>query len=324
VNDSPPPDEERLEYLGQVASWYYEDGLDQAEIARRIGKSRSLVSRLLDEARRNGLVEVRVRFPLRRNARLEDRLASAFGLREARVLAGVEFDYESVLRRVGRLGARTLQSRIHSGMDVTIGWGAALHSVVREMPEIRLDDVTVLQAMGSVGDGDPNVDGADLARTLAARINGDFRILHAPLIVDRPETAAALRAERTNATTLDRAESAGVAICGIGSIDSSLSGLVRAGYFTDAQLADLRSRGVVGDILGYLLDADGAVMELPENERLVALHPDRLRRVESVIGVAAGRAKAAAVRAVLRGGMVDVVVTDEATAGSVLGATGSG
>ena len=155
-------------------------------------------------------------------------------------------------------------------------------------------------------------------RTLAARIDGDFRILHAPLIVDRPETAAALRDERTNAATLERAESAGVAICGIGSIDSSLSGLVRAGYFTETQLTDLRSRGVVGDILGYLLDTEGRVMDLTENERLVALHPHRLRRVDTVIGVAAGKAKALAVLAVLRGSLVDVIVTDQATAEAAL------
>ena len=43
--------DDRLEFLGQVASWYYEDDLDQSEIASRIGKSRSMVSRLLREAR---------------------------------------------------------------------------------------------------------------------------------------------------------------------------------------------------------------------------------------------------------------------------------
>ena len=61
-------EDERLEFLGQVAAWYYEDGLDQSEIASRISKSRSLVSRLIDEARSIGIFEIRLRFPLRRNA----------------------------------------------------------------------------------------------------------------------------------------------------------------------------------------------------------------------------------------------------------------
>jgi len=44
-------DDNRLELLGQVAVWYYEDNLDQTEIAKRIGRSRSMVSRMLNEAR---------------------------------------------------------------------------------------------------------------------------------------------------------------------------------------------------------------------------------------------------------------------------------
>jgi DNA-binding transcriptional regulator LsrR (DeoR family) len=311
-------EDERLEFLGQVATWYYEDRLDQAEIAERIGKSRSMVSRLLDEARAKGLVEVRVRFPIRRNSELEDRLVEIFGLREARVLAGAQLHYDSLLRRVGRLGARALQSRIHSGMDVTIGWGAALHAVVSAMPEIRLDDVMVIQAMGSVGDGDPNVDGADLARTLASKIDGDFRTLHAPLIVDRGETAAALLADTTNSVTLRRAADAAVAISGIGSIDSQLSGLLRAGYFTNDHLRDLRSRGVVGDVMGYLIDENGKIMHIPENDRIVALQPNASRKAETVIGVAAGNSKAAAVLGAVRGGYFDVLVTDEATADGVV------
>ena len=44
-------EEERIDLLTQVAVWYYEDGLNQADIAQRIDKSRSMVSRLLDQAR---------------------------------------------------------------------------------------------------------------------------------------------------------------------------------------------------------------------------------------------------------------------------------
>lgn len=316
--DALSAEDERLELLGQVASWYYEDGLDQAEIAARISKSRSLVSRLLNEARQRGLVEIRVRFPLRRSDELEAGLVETFGLTEARVLAGEQLHYGSLLRRVGRLGARALQGRIHSDMDVAIGWGAALHAVVNAMPEIQLDDVMVLQAMGSVGDGDPNVDGADLARTLATKIGGGYRTLHAPLIVDRAGTAADLLSNATNAVTLTRAASAGAVIMGIGSIDSRLSGLRRAGYFTDQNLDDLRSRGIVGDVMGYLLDAAGNVTDIPENERVVSLHPDALRSAAWTIGVAAGASKASAVLAAVRGGYFDVLVTDEETASAVL------
>ena len=56
-------DQERLDFLAQIAVWYYEEGLDQETIAGRINKSRSMVSRLLDQAREAGLVEVKVLYP---------------------------------------------------------------------------------------------------------------------------------------------------------------------------------------------------------------------------------------------------------------------
>lgn len=314
-------DDDRLEFLGQVAAWYYEDELDQAEIARRIGKSRSMVSRLLTEARQAGLVQVRVRFPLRTDEELEARLCRAFGLSEALVLAGSNVDDDTLVRRLGRLGARALQRRIRPGITATIGWGAALHSVVRAMPDLQVDDVMVLQVMGSVGDGDPGVDGADLARSLAGKLNGDFRSIAAPLIVDRPEVAKSLLSDRTIATTLQLAETSAVAMIGIGSIDSTVSGLVRAGYLDQERVERLRGLGVVGDVMGHLIDGRGSVLDIVDNECVVALHPDRLSRIDTVIGVAGGLAKGAAVHAVLRSGLLQVLVTDAATARAALDMT---
>ncbi len=312
------PDDDRLEFLAQVAAWYFEDGLDQSDIGRRIGRSRSMVSRLLQEARDNGLVQIRVSYPLRTDTELEARLVDQFALSEARVLVGDHLDHDSMLRRIGGLGAIALQRRLHSGVNVTVGWGAALHAVVRAMPDIQLDGVMVLQAMGSVGGSDSSVDGSDLARTLAGRLDGDFRFLPAPLIVSSVEAAHSLLADRTIAGTLALAAQAEVAIMGIGSIDSEHSGLVRAGYFDEAHLARLRRAGVVGDFMGHWMDADGQLLDIEENRTVVGLRPDELAGIGTVIGVAGGVDKAPAILATLRAGRLDVLVTDAAAASAVL------
>lgn len=311
-------EEDRIEFLGQVAAWYYEDNLDQSEIAKRIGKSRSMVSRLLAEARETGLVEIRVRLPLRTEPRLEEGLVEHFGLSEARVLKAGDADVQSMLRKLGRLASRSIQPRLRSGIGVAIGWGAALFHTVRAIPEIKLDDVTVLQVMGSVGDGDPNVDGADLARTLATKLNGDFRSLAAPLIVDRGEVAASLFRERSIRATLRFAEDAELAITGVGSIHSAHSGLVRAGYLDKDYSDALHEIGVVGDLMGYFLDREGHVMDIPANDRVVALHPERLKLIPTVVAIAGGVDKAAAIGAMLAGGYADVLITDDSAARAIL------
>src|SRR5690606_29697374 len=132
-----------------------------------------MVSRLLNEAREKGLVQIRVQVPLRTDTRLEEEPAETFGLPEARVLVSDELDWEMTLRRLGRLGAIARQRRLRSGIDVAIGWGAALHSVVRAMPQIQLEGVTVLQVMGSVGVGDPGSDRPSLTGDRAEKHTGE-------------------------------------------------------------------------------------------------------------------------------------------------------
>lgn len=309
---------ERLELLSNIASWYYELGLDQHEIASRIGKSRSMVSRLLTEARDAGVIEIRVRFPLRRYSELEDELQDAFGLSGCQVLRSSHLSYDDLLKRLGQLAARSLEVRLHSDVRVSLGWGAALHATVAALPEIRLEEAMVIQVMGSVGDGDPNVDGPDLARDLASRLNGDFRFLAAPLYVDSPHVADSLLAERTIARTIDLARRSDVLVSGVGAIDHSLSGIVRAGYITKEQSRQFRKLGVVGDLLGFLMMEDGSIADLDENRRVVALHPSLLAEIPAVIGVAGGAAKAPAIAAALRGGYFDVLVTDEEAATAVI------
>ena len=75
-----PNNESREIYLAQVASFYYDQGKSQAEIANEFGISRSAVSRLLTEAREKGIVEITVHYPWRTSPELEEALVSTFGL----------------------------------------------------------------------------------------------------------------------------------------------------------------------------------------------------------------------------------------------------
>ena len=53
--------QDRLQRLTYVARCYYEQARTQNEIASELGVSRPLVSRMLREARRLGIVEIRIK-----------------------------------------------------------------------------------------------------------------------------------------------------------------------------------------------------------------------------------------------------------------------
>jgi DNA-binding transcriptional regulator LsrR (DeoR family) len=311
-------EDDRMDLLAQVALWYYEDGLDQAAIAERIHKSRSMVSRLLEQAREAGLVEVKVHYPLRTDAQLEQRLCAEFGLAHAQVLAEPPDDYPLLLKRLGVLGARCLQQALRPGVIIGISWGTAVHEVVSAMPAVPVPDSTVVQLIGAVGHGDPLVDGAELGRWLAQKLRASFRFLSAPLLVEDEAVAAALRRERTIEETLTMGARADVALIGIGTPQPELSSLLRAGYLSRSDMEALIANGVVGDIVAHQFDENGQWMDISANRRAISLDADSLRRIPRVIAVSGGAGKARAILAGLRGHYCTCLVTDACAAKLVL------
>ncbi len=99
---------------------------------------------------------------------------------------------------------------------------------------------------------------------------------------------------------------------------SKASLLMRDGLPGDVTMEDLRALGAVGDVLGVVIDAEGQPIPHPINERVIGIGLDDLGPIANVILAAGGPHKVAVVRAVLKRGVVDTLVTDEATARALL------
>lgn len=308
----------RLKLLAEVATLYYEDELTQEEIARRLGISRSNISRLLTEARGKGVVEIRINYPWQTSPVLQTELVERFGLSVARVLKSGGYDYKRMLQGLGALAARYLEGVIQERSIFAIGWGTAVYEVVSALRPMRKMDIDVVQMIGAIGSGDPLIDGPELARVLANNLNGRFNHLHAPLIVGNAEVQQALLEEQQIAETLQTARKADIAVVGIGSVEPSISSLIRAGYIDEQELASICQSGAVGDICARQFDIRGQVLDIELNRRVVGIDCASLKEIKCVVGVAGGILKAPAILGALRGGFLDVLVTDDKAAKEVL------
>jgi deoxyribonucleoside regulator len=309
---------ERIELLTQVASLYYEDDLTQVEIGRRFDISRATVSRLLREARETGVVEITVHYPWRTDPEVECDLLARFRLHQARVLVGRGQPYEEVLHGLGVVAARYLEGILTERTILGISWGTAVYNTAQAMRPGQRLPITVVQMIGAAGTDDSRIDGPDLARLLANVYGGEYRYLHAPLIVEEAHVQEMLLQEPRIRETLALARRADIALVGIGSLAPEVSSLLRAGYLDREGLARLRAQGAVGDICARHYDAQGRVLDIELNRRIVGVGLEALHDIEQVIGVAGGEAKAEAILGALRGGHVDVLVTDDVAARKVL------
>ena len=309
--------------LAEVAQLYYVRDFTQVQIAHRLGTSRSNVSRLLKEAREQGMVEVRIHSPLRTVPGLQEELVSRLGLRECLVLAALEGDSRGVFEstdtvtQVAALAARYLQESIADGTTVGLGWGRSVHRVVHNRFFHEKKDATVVQVMGSIGGSIPEFDGIATTARLAEVLGASAHYLHAPMLVTDSAVRAGLLHDPHISKTLEVAGNADTIVSSVGTTGIE-HGQYRTGYLSDDDLEYIRKQGAVGDICGAYFAFDGSLVPLEMNERSIAISSEQLPRVTNRVGVSSGAEKPMANIGAARSSLLNVLITDEDTAVGML------
>ena len=304
------------ELLLRAAWYYYKDELTQDEIARRLSMSRASVGRLLDRARRVGLVSINLNTEHLDAFELSGELRKMFGLAEALVVPDDEkepFDHHVLNGRVGLGGAQFMSTHLRPGASLGVGWGETVSRAIAATSFGAVGPVHMVTLTGGVegylqtilsSKGELATDPANLTSAT---------VIPSPIMASTPALAAALREEPTIQEVLRQACAVEYALVGIGTPTADAT-IVHMGYLTGEDSRRLRERGVVGDILGQFFDASGDVVDLPIHDRRIGIELADLRRIPKVVGVAGGKHKAEAILGALHGRFLDVLVTNELTA----------
>ena len=91
-----------------------------------------------------------------------------------------------------------------------------------------------------------------------------------------------------------------------------------SGFLTEAEAAPYLARGAVAVLAGRFVDAGGHPVLGEIDERMIGMSLEAIRAVPDRICVAAGEAKATAIRALLKGGFISSLVTDQSAAAMLL------
>lgn len=308
--------------LVAAARLYYLQGRSQAQVAEALETSRSNVSRMLTEAQRQGIVEIRINDPAGRQHELEDELRAAFGLRDVRVAHGRTGAGMRLADQVGAQAARLLLDNLKDSMTVALSWGTALQSMVYATTSDQgHHGVKLCQLVGGLSSVRNEISGQDLVRELAVRLGADYRFLHAPATLESAASRDALLAEPSIAAALQDASRADLAIVGIGTPSHGSSEAVLDSLgLTGKERKAFWQVEPVGDIAARYFTAAGQPVHGPVEDRVLAITLADLISIPNVIGVASGRAKTPGVLGALRGRLVDSLVCDESLARSVLSA----
>jgi len=312
--------DQRDELLATVASLYYQLNISQSDIAARLDVSSSTVSRLLKEAHQKGIVEIQIRVPTSRDFELEQQLIEHFGLKDAYILkTSPDQTNESLLGAIGRLAASCIGRAIEGlppGSSIGVAWGTGVHAAVSALPDHYAQNIDVVQLLGGVGA--LAIDSPDLARMVAQKLGGRHYDLHAPVLVEHPESREVLMHESACREAILRARAVDVAITGIGTVQDEASSFLRAGLLSRSDLSKLRSEGIVGEMCGRFFDIEGCCDDFEINKRIIGIDLDDLRHIPQSFAIAHSLLKVEAILGALRGHYAKVLSTDDRTARALL------
>jgi dihydroxyacetone kinase-like protein len=302
------------------ACWlYYEDGMTQGEIAEAMGVSRATVNSYLADAREKGIVNISIEPARLASLTIAQELKRHFGLSDCLVVPNDD-DKRPLIGRLGAAGAQALAKMIKSGDTLAVAWGRTILSVGEHLQTGPLQDVTVIQATGGTTASfayTPELTAAAVARAISARCVN----ITAPAIVASPDMHRMLLDEpliREQFSTLARANRI---VFGISSLRPN-STIHTSGFFESVPLQHYLAKGAAGVLAGRFIDERGRPVAGPLDDRTIGISLDSLRAIGTRVAVAGGFDKVPALLAALRGGYINVLVTDAATGAGILRADG--
>jgi len=306
---------DELRLMAKIARMYYTQGLRQTEICDRLNIHQSTVSRVLKRAEREGIVRISVSAPAGTHAELEDGLQSRYGLLEAVVVDSLQAE-EQIARDLGAAAAFYLETTLKPKEILGISsWSAALLAMVNAMhPTQRWKGTRVVQILGGVGSPSAEVHATQVTRRLADLIGGEATLLPAPGVVGSSDARNVLLKDRFVREAVEWFPALTLALVGIGATEPSRALASSGNVFSPQELKLLAARGSVGDICLRFFNGTGGQVVTELNERVISIELSDLRKVRRVVGVAGGHRKRDAIAGALAGKLVNVLITDFATA----------
>jgi len=298
------------------ASWYYyKTGMNQGEIAKRLGINRARVINILNEARKDGTVTFHISGEDSEVMDLEVQLKEKWGLRDVFLTPGV-FD-EELKNDLSMAGAQYLEMNLPSKESlIALGWGETISGITRNLGRVIPERTSFVTLCGGVMHYLSEHTPANVGTPLSGFLY-PFHVIPTPLMVGSHELRDQLLNEPEVQHVMNMAQLADIAMVGIGSLKTSTE-FEGFGYKSQKELDLLKKRGAVGEMHGEYFNSVGEPLELEHHHRLISIRLETLGKMKHVVGVAGGADKIEALQAALKGEFIHSLITDEVTARALL------
>ncbi|TXL76740.1 sugar-binding transcriptional regulator [Vineibacter terrae] len=309
----------RLDNAARAGWLYFIAGKTQDEIARVLNVSRPTAQRLVSLCLAERLITFRLEHPIAACMELATRLTNTFELRLCEVVPSDPASPASTAG-IAERAAAVLESilRRKKPAIIGIGTGRAMRASVEQLPSMDCPNHQLVSLVGNI-----SPDGSASLFDTIGRFADLTKARHYPMPLPVFVSSKAERAQLLKINSVMRvhamAEQADLRLVGVGQLDQGAQ-LHVDGFISREELLELMRLGAVGELTGWAFDAQGQIIDGGTNLRVTSV-PHCVSDTMLTVGAALGPSKVVAMRAALKGRMLNGLITDEATARALLAAS---
>ncbi|WP_342429608.1 sugar-binding transcriptional regulator [Neobacillus sp. FSL H8-0543] len=292
----------------KIAWQYYIEGLTQNQISESLNLSRMKVIKYLEIAKTNNVIQFKINLENMDNLNLQNRIKEKYNLKDVYIVPASD---QKKVESLPIAAAQYIEDRITSDTMISIGYGEAVSKTMGHLRISTKYKVTFVSLSGGVKFYMPTA--IDTRSDYYTNPNYNHYIVPAPLIVSSKDIADHLLAEMPVKKILAMIPYSNITVIGIGALNDQAT-LVKEGYLNTNDFEILKTRGAVGDLLSQFYDINGEILDLDFHKKLISTEIDVLKSLNNVIAVAGGIEKKTAIIGALKGGYIDVLITDELVA----------
>ncbi len=297
-------------FLMVKAAWYYYiEDYTQQTISQLLGVSRGKVIALLERARQTGLIQFSIRSDSDRRMSMEQEMARRFHLKDV-FLVPAEQTLDNPKESIAQAAAMYILHRAEDGAYINIGYGDTTSRVLNHLATAAERPLNVVSMTGGVNYYLPTDHPSNV-------FNARLYLTPSPLLLSSAELRDAMAQEPDVREVSRMVPLSSMSVVGIGHMGEDAT-IIHSGVLTKNDFTVLKMQGAVGDILSHFLDETGKAVAPNLESRLMSTPLEQLKKLKNVIGVAGGLEKVEVILAVLQGGYLDVLITDERTAQALL------
>jgi deoxyribonucleoside regulator len=299
-----------------ISHLYYDKGMQQREIAAKLGLSNMMISRTIQKAREEGVVQIKIELPFQINKTLCRQMEEKYDLRKAVVVKCDVHDSAVIAEKLGQVSAFCLGTMIANDSILGLGLGATIGQLIRYLIPMKGTGIHVVQMIGGLVDV-AYTNPFTIVQEACTKLNAEGTYITYPAIVmDSNQRDSVLQDTPGGKKMASMWEQCTTAIFGVGAVEN---GYLSPQLVTPEELKRLKENGIIGDILGHCINSRGEFPSTDLSDRLVSIPLDLLKKIPERIAVGGGLQKAPTLKALLSAGTVTTLFIDENTAKKIIG-----